>query len=367
MNFNIGGGNSAPRKSNFELLRIVAMLLVLIVHADFFSLKQPDAAALANHPVSSLMRYVVESLALVCVNVYIIISGYFGIRIKLKSVANFIFMLIFWRIAGYIAVGGYNILTTGSLQIPVWKMVKNLFPGHNDWFASAYILLMLLSPIINSFISSSSVRQLWRMTAAYIGFQFCFAGIILLYPQFVNGYSVLSFIGLYLLGATIHKSGKTFGKSAPASLTAYAVLAIAIGIAVFLTARYIDITPIREHITAYFQNYNSIGVVTCSLLLFLGFSHLKIQSNIINRIAASTFAVYLMHMHPAIAPYYHDVCEYLFYNFSTAEYLLLISGFIAGVFVTAIVVDQLRKWLWTLLWRIIEPPVAAHRARAVRR
>jgi len=344
------------------------MLLVLIIHTDFYSLGQPDATALTDHPVSSLMRYVVESLTLVCVNVYIMISGYFGIRLKLKSVANFIFMLIFWRIAGYIAVGGYNILTTGSLQIPVWGMLKNLFPGHNDWFVSAYILLMLLSPIINSFISHSSVRQLWRMTAAYIGFQFCVAGIILLYPQFTSGYSVLSFIGLYLLGATIHKSGKPFGKSAPASLTAYAVLAITIGIAVFLTARYINITPIRDHITAYFQGYNSIGVVTCSLLLFLGFSHLKIQSNFINRIAASTFAVYLMHMHPAIAPYYSAVCKYLFYNFTTAEYLLLISVFIVGVFVTAIAVDQLRKWLWNIIWHLLEPLAATHKARmAVRR
>ena len=33
---NISSITKGPRKSNFELLRIVAMLFVLILHADFF-------------------------------------------------------------------------------------------------------------------------------------------------------------------------------------------------------------------------------------------------------------------------------------------------------------------------------------------
>lgn len=87
------GGESLVRQSNFELLRIVAMFLVLIIHANFYSINPPTNEEILGHPLSSMMRYVVESLALVCVNVYIIISGYFGIKLKPKSILNFIFMI----------------------------------------------------------------------------------------------------------------------------------------------------------------------------------------------------------------------------------------------------------------------------------
>ena len=83
--FNRGGVSKSPRQSNFELLRIVAMLLVLVVHVDFFSLGVPSDADIAGNPVSSAMRYIVESLALVCVNSYILISGYFGIKPNVKE------------------------------------------------------------------------------------------------------------------------------------------------------------------------------------------------------------------------------------------------------------------------------------------
>ena len=44
------------RQSNLELLRIVSMMLVLTLHADFWSLGVPSWAEIAGAPAGSLTR-----------------------------------------------------------------------------------------------------------------------------------------------------------------------------------------------------------------------------------------------------------------------------------------------------------------------
>lgn len=341
------------RQSNFELLRIVAMILVLIVHADFFSLNPPDNTALINHPISSFMRYTVQSLALVCVNVYILISGYFGINTHTKSVCSFIFLLLFWRIIVYVIIFTTNILPH---QVQPTELAINLIPGYNDWFSSAYILLLFIAPMLNAYIDKTSSRELRTWTILYIVFQICFSWFICIYTQFNRGYSVLSFLGLYMLGATLRKSSDKLGKSASFSIMCYILLSVITGTFMYLSARYITIEGVILKLQNMFGDYNGAGVILCSVLLFLGFKHMSLQSKIINRIAASTFAVYLFHMHPAMRIYYKDVCSYLFYNFNTFTYILLISLFIVGVFLFAVVIDQIRIRLWNVLWnQYLEP------------
>lgn len=41
-----------PRESNFELLRIIAMLLVLIVHTDYWALSSPNKEAIIDTPLN---------------------------------------------------------------------------------------------------------------------------------------------------------------------------------------------------------------------------------------------------------------------------------------------------------------------------
>jgi len=67
--------SKAERLSNIELLRIVAMFLVLVVHSDFFSLGAPTSMEIANSPMQSYVRIFIESFSIVCVNVFVMISG----------------------------------------------------------------------------------------------------------------------------------------------------------------------------------------------------------------------------------------------------------------------------------------------------
>lgn len=335
------------RQSNFELLRIVAMLLVLIVHADFFSIGSPKSEWLLEHPVSSMMRYVVESLALVCVNVYIIISGYFGIKVKKKSVLAFAFMVVFWRV---LILVGYKIapllIDINTRQLSMMDTLKLCIPGYDDWFVSAYILLLFLAPILNDYIESQSPKGLWRFVWLFVGFQIIFSWLIPIYTQFSYGYSVLSFIGLYITGASIRKSPEYITQKIKRPTLWYLEITISIGVIMFLTARYCTIEHLKVKILSLFGAYNGLFVYISSVMLFLAFSRLRFQSKFINFVASSTFAVYLFHMHPLMRCYYSGICSYLYYNYGLISYLILISGFILIFFVISVVIDLIRRWLW---------------------
>ena len=54
------------RQSNMELLRIIAMFLVLLVHADFFSLGAPSASDCVNAPVESSLKVFFQ--AIICMS-----------------------------------------------------------------------------------------------------------------------------------------------------------------------------------------------------------------------------------------------------------------------------------------------------------
>ena len=85
------------RSSNIELLRILSMFLVLMIHY-IPSRTLPTHDTLAHDTLGTLFDLELRSISFVCVNCFILISGYFGIRWKLKSFSNLLFQILFWAI-----------------------------------------------------------------------------------------------------------------------------------------------------------------------------------------------------------------------------------------------------------------------------
>ena len=72
------------RDSNIELLRIVSMILVMVVHADYVSFGPPTQTDISNSFLYSFSRSGIEAISAICVNVFVLISGWFGIRYCLR-------------------------------------------------------------------------------------------------------------------------------------------------------------------------------------------------------------------------------------------------------------------------------------------
>lgn len=84
------------RLSNIELLRIVAMLLVLATHANFYLFGPPSTEELLNTPILSLFRIYAQGISICCVDIFVIISGWFGIHAQKRSFLSFTFQCLYF-------------------------------------------------------------------------------------------------------------------------------------------------------------------------------------------------------------------------------------------------------------------------------
>ena len=324
-----------PRQSNFELLRILAMFLVIVIHADFLStgLPSPEEYYADWLPVTTKVLF--ESISIVCVNVFILISGWFGIRPSFKSFSQFAFQCLFFYVGLYLLF-----LIKGDAELSIRGIAQCLcLTKEDDWFIKAYIGLYVISPILNKFIETSGEKVFRNTLIAFYIFHTlygCSSSARFIY----HGYSAFSFIGLYLLAAYVRRYGIVFYKWGGVIYLASVVLN---------TIGYIQ--QYYTHQSLPVLNYDNPLVILGALGLLLYFKNLEIgYSKVINWLGASSFAVYLFHGNPFIMrKVFIPSMQFFYENYSGLSCLVVMGAALAGIFLLAVLLDQPRKWLWKYL------------------
>ena len=189
------------RKSNFELLRIVAMLMIVLLHANYFSIGAPSQEDIDLKPIASFWRILTEQLCIIGVNVFVLISGWFGIKPNTKGFCSLLYQVLFW--GAIITIGGIAFNT----NIPFNLTARVFWFGSYYWFIISYIGLYVLSPILNSFIKTSSAKLYITVLICFFATEFIY-GWIIASDSYSDGYSIISFIGLYLLANFIRLHSK---------------------------------------------------------------------------------------------------------------------------------------------------------------
>ena len=323
------------RDSNMELLRIVSMLLVLLVHADYLSLGAPTTEDVATHPTESFMKMLVYSISTVCVNCFVLLSGWYGIRPKLKRLGEFLFQVIFicgTSLSIYLLCSGRSIDMTD---------IKSLLLLTDDlWFVKSYLVLYLLSPALNTFSSTASHREYLFILCGLFLLQTVFGWGFVVVPWFDGGYSPLSFILLYLLGQYLHRyPNKHTNSSSSHHLASYAFMTVLCAVINFISLRI----GIGEGVA--WMSYISPLVIINSVLLLLYFSKLSFQSKKVNWVARSCFAVYLLHCTRHVLEWY---CDEIRENYGSNNYLSILFLMLA-IYAAAVLLDKARILIWEFL------------------
>ncbi len=326
------------RESNIELLRIIAMLLVMVVHACFKSISAPTQQEIAAAPIDSFLRFFGESASIICVNVFVIISGWFGIKAKFSRISEFIFQVWFFGTFMYL-----SLLLLGLTESEGVKGWIKMFIFSDHWFVKSYIILYLFSPVLNAFILHSSQRQLAWFIIGYYCIQTLY-GFYFEQGWFANGYSPLSFIGLYMLARYI--------RLYPLYLTqfdkwkdflVYLCLTIAISLIAFYLTRH-------DHSYWLMYAYSSPLVILSAVYFFLFFSKLSFCNSFINWVAVSCFAAYLVHMDSHFFhPYYTDIIKHWFLTVDRYTFVGNVALLIGSIYTCAILIDKVRIVIWKCL------------------
>ena len=93
-------------------------------------------------------------------------------------------------------------------------------------------------------------------------------------------------------------------------------------------------------------SYLSPIVVIESMALLLLFSKLSFSSRLVNTLAAGSFGVFLLHMHPVVYPYYTTYAARIWeqYNGNLWVYLAVIMGYMTAIYLIG--------WALDMVWHL---------------
>lgn len=333
---------ATKRQSNIELLRIVAMLMVVGVHIDFASIGKPDASGLEALSDSRVVwQYAVESLTLLGVNLFTMISGYFGIRLRLRTMVTFLAQCIFYSVLIYLFGVAAGIRPFNVGQFLTSFLVLSVDPL---WYVPAYFLLCLLSPLLNAGIEALPKRDMRNLLLVLVAFT-CWTGWYWGGHFNPTGYTIMQLVVMYLIARYI---GLYYNNNVRAMWAGrHAWLLTAAGYAgIFLALVFMQL---KWKAIAY----NSPFAIIASIGVFMLFARMHLQSRAVNWIAKSAFAVYLIHQHPMLfGTKFKPLVQSLWAEMPLWEFTLAAIGIMLATYAIAIALDTIRRGLFAALPKI---------------
>ena len=327
------------RLSSIELLRILSMILIMFGHSHLRIHHLPNSAIIGTDSVSSYLHIMTSCVSVLGVNIFVAISGWFGIRFKKKGIALYLYQVLFilWAIY-FIAIA----LNLTDLNFSGIKTCLSFYEGY--WFVMGYLGLYLISPVLNTFVENASKREIQITLLSYYIFQSYYSWLSGWY-NYYDGYSIFLFGGIYLTSAYLKKYPINWINKNSLQIW-IAIILLMTTIAYFSLWKFgFAARQIRD---------DNPFVILASVLLVITFSKFKFQSRIVNWLAKSAFAVYLIHFNPIVYSYFMYVTKYVYTQFDGYIYSIVLIITLLIIYLCCVLFDQIRICSWNLLLKFID-------------
>lgn len=290
------------RNANFELIRIFAMLFIISLHVKgYFEGYNFQGNNTFQNMYGHGLRIFLHCFCNIGVNLFFMLSGYFGIKFSNKKVFKFIYDIYLYTII-LTLIG----VIFKFIPVNIFTIFQLIVPFRNYWFVIVYLVLMLISPYLNLITEKWTKKEYQLLLLLYlIGY-----GIITYISVFVidtqfdrlmgsnKGCSLISAAFLYLIGSGINKF-----ETSPENFIDNQKKYYLIKYFIYCTINFI----LGLVVTIYLKNYNdllnvfsynNIFVILASLSFFKYFRNKTLSSkmeNIVLYISSSVFSVYIIH------------------------------------------------------------------------
>lgn len=351
----------AKRVKNYEILRILAMLMIVSLH--YLS----KGGALAN-PAGELTgsgyaAWLIEAFCLAAVNVYVLISGYFGIgelelseklvKIKVQDIFKRT-LRIYLQVWFYSVVLGVIFLVTGQQEFDIYTAFMYVFPLSTEhyWFATAYLLLTIFMPFLNAgFDKMEKCAVEVVLLCMLVIFSVAKTVLPMQLPWDHKGYDAFWFVFLYLTGAYIRRYGMKWITNRTRALLLYMSSTLLVFASMLLIRFLYQKTGSLVDFVSYGYSYNFLFTYLASIGLFMIFMpkadvSQKECSSFLQTISSATFGVYLIHEHVNVRylwPTWFQSAEYA--TGSVPVFLLHMVGTVLLVYVVCTMIEIVRGYL----------------------
>ncbi len=338
------------RQANFELLRIVAMVMVIILHYLVKGAVAEDFVG-SSAPVI-YFAWLLEAFCLVAVNCYVLISGYFLVESEWKPgrAVSLLCQVLFYSLLIPVVLMLFGMIPVNSVSLYEW--VGYAFPINTEhyWFATAYLLMYLFAPLLAAGIRQMDKRQLQIVTGLLLFFFSLVKSVVpIVFATDRFGYDFGWFLCLFVLGGYIRRFGIPWLEKRSHAVLLY-VLASAATWTVSMACRmYADrVTALGAYADTLYT-YNHIFCLTGAVSLFHVFKNCEIKegkaSALICKLAPYTFGVYLLHEHMLVR---YRWLEWVHVDAVAGKWAFLphMAGCAALVYIAGTLVDFVRARLF---------------------
>lgn len=286
------------RESNFELLRILAIFLIICFH---YMIKGDWCFE------AGTLEWFIQREFLICgeigVIVFILITGYFMASPNAERKWRKVFYLYATRVFYILLIRAFDFFVLGNPVTLSWDFFVRIFlPGLSGpyWFVTVYLTIYIMSPYINSMIFSLPEKKMKEFLAISL-ILWC---VIPTAFRFVYGTSEMGFnynkliwlIVIYCIGAYIRIYEPGWAGSLQRSICFFAgvfVFMSLINLAVEFLPRKIDWLTLKE---SAFWEPNTVLMLIVSVSLFNTFRLIKIKKSLwINMVSKTSLGVYMLH------------------------------------------------------------------------
>lgn len=273
MNFNKTGSYipATDRQSNIELLRIVAMSMIVILHFLCHGITEEN--------MPRFLYVLICTYCSVGVNLFFLISGYFRIRSVMRSIARLVFTVLFFDFVNYLLL----YFTVGPAALYDW-MSTLFFPVSRSpyWFLQVYLFMIICSPLINRGIDGMTLNNLRLFILVFSAFT-CYSCGVGHNGSNSNGYTFLQGVYMYCVAAYLKRDSRQMSRLKGTKCIVVAFVMLTFGA---LMVYYYN----KQTLTSY---NGFINIIT-STLIFTYFVNLNIRSKAINIIASGALGCYLL-------------------------------------------------------------------------
>lgn len=347
------------RQTNFELMKIISMFYIVIYHVMIHG----KFLAHSDGKITYILIFI-HSLIIIGVNSFVMVTGYFQYnkKIKLTKIISINNATWFYKVLFLSLVLIFNVDVVN--QISTIDKFKTIMPIDYGiyWFINCYIVLYMISPLLNKIIENTNRKQHLKIIALLC---FLFSLIPTLTSQEAIqtdiGRSTINFILLYFIGSYIAKypieeKFKALSKTAlrTISIIGYILCAILLVMCFSISTNLNGLSSIMTEIAKIFDglcfSYSSPLIIIETIFYFYIFKTISLKNKFINKIAKYTIGIYLIHENIYVRDNLYNYLGILKIKNIYIKQILLMIGVSIVLFIISMFIEIVRTTIFKFIY-----------------
>lgn len=272
----------SARNSNVEIVRIIAMLMIIASHVygtnsgEEFQ-KFPQAVFVLTQSVFHAGLGVI---------IFMLISGYFLINFSEKRLTKMVSMT--WCCSVFSVILGIIVDKLSNNGISLMGIVRHLIPisSRYYWYISCYICVMILAPFLNKAINAISKKDFQKLIIAMLAIFYIMPTFLYFDIMDDKGKGLVTMISAYFIGAYLSKYRISLDKNK-------AVILLIITFIITFIGNYAA-TLVRGETSYPFSRECTITTLFAGVLILHIATEKTCENKIINNLSSKTLYVYII-------------------------------------------------------------------------